>query len=85
MEKKVKNRQRYLILVSLVQGIFSTLATLAFLAEIFFPSWIEDLIEFSPDNGSGQVEWEVAATLLLFAVIFLAGSIYAARRSVALV
>ena len=60
-----------------VPAVFTALAVVATVASIIDPRWIEDLFEASPDGGSGESEWWIAA---LCAVIAVASAAVTALR-----
>ncbi|MGW5239293.1 hypothetical protein ACWEOW_10210 [Monashia sp. NPDC004114] len=47
----------------------------AAIATLVWPTWIEEVTPFEPDEGSGEAEWWVVATLGLVALVALIMSI----------
>jgi hypothetical protein len=51
--------------------VISALAVAAAVAAFIEPRWIEEVFGASPDEGSGEAEWGIAAVLTLIAVVSL--------------
>lgn len=47
----------------------SVICSLLMVAAIVAPTWIESVLGFSPDNGSGEVEWGLAACFGVVALV----------------
>ena len=50
--------------------VLAILAALATLAALINPTWVEAVFEASPDAGSGEFEWLIAAGLLAITLCF---------------
>ena len=54
-----------------VPCVLSVLATIATVWSIIEPQWIERLFDASPDEGSGESEWWIAAMFAILAAVSL--------------
>jgi hypothetical protein len=52
----------------------SVICFLLMIAAIVAPTWIESSLGFSPDNGSGEVEWGLAACFGVVALVAALGA-----------
>jgi hypothetical protein len=55
-----------------IESAFASALTALTIVTTIWPTWIESLVEVSPDGGSGEAEWGLVVTLAILAVL-LAG------------
>lgn len=59
-----------------VEAVLACLSACSFVATLLVPDWIELVLPWEPDGGSGLLEWGVAAV----AAVATVGFGWAARR-----
>jgi hypothetical protein len=59
-----------------IEAVLAILFALFAVMTIMDPQWIEQLLKFDPDNGSGEAEWGL---VMMFGVASLVASLLAGR------
>jgi hypothetical protein len=52
-----------------IETVLAILASVLAVATLIWPTWIESVLGFEPDAGSGGAEWGVVALLALLALV----------------
>ncbi len=58
-----------MVLRARTEIVLSALLGVATIATAVWPTWIEDVLGFDPDGGSGNAEWLVVAVLAVITVV----------------
>jgi hypothetical protein len=61
-------RKRCLMLRARIEIVLSALLGTATIVTAVWPTWIEGLVGFDPDGGSGETEWWIVAVLAVISV-----------------